>query len=430
MKILVISDVPWSNDNSVGNTYSNIFKNIQGVEFANLYCKSGKPDSKLITKYLQVSEKKILLDLIGKKNKEYVPLNKYNNNDIDVLNRKEQKLYDIVRTLRFQSFFLIRESIWKIGKWKTKELENFLDEFKPDIIFSFCLESIYYANLIEYCKEYSKAKLALFIADDVYSYKKKSPVYLTYHSYVRKSIKKLLNSSDLIFGATPQLCEEYKTKFKLKITPLYKICENIFQTKSVVNQPLIITYTGNLFYGRWKMLVLVAQAIKDINENSTKIQLNIYTSGLTTKRMNKDLNIEGSSQLLGAIPYEKVKKTLKDSDIVLHVESFNKKEIRKTRLSFSTKLVDCMESGSCLLAIGPEETASIRLLKELNIAQVVTTNKKECVSKLLIEMLDDFSMITNTSKKMNQFAIKSHSLDSLESNFYKALKKLMGKESQ
>ena len=34
----------------------------------------------------------------------------------------EQKIYDKMRVLRFQSFFVIRELIWKFGKWKTKEI--------------------------------------------------------------------------------------------------------------------------------------------------------------------------------------------------------------------------------------------------------------------------------------------------------------------
>jgi glycosyltransferase involved in cell wall biosynthesis len=421
MRILVISDVPWSSDNSVGNTYSNIFKNMQGVEFANLYCKSGKPDFKVAAKYYQMTEKQLLLDLVGKRSENRILINKDNASKIDTLNGKEQKLYDIVRTLRFQSFFLIRELIWKVGRWKTKELDRFLDEFKPDIIFSFCLDSVYYSDIVRYCKEYSKAKLVLFFADDVYAYRRKSPVYLTYQHYVRKNMRKLVSLSDLLYGATPQLCDEYSGVFKKNITPLYKICDDISQVKSVVNQPLIITYTGNLFYGRWKVLALVAQAIKEINKDRTKVKLNIYTTGLVDNKIKNSINIEGSSQLLGAITYEEVKKVLKNSDMVLHVESFDKKEIKKTRLSFSTKIVDCMQSGSCLLAIGPEETASIRLLKEFDIAQVVQSNEKECIKALLLKMLDDNSIIIDTSKKMSQFAINNHSLDSLEDKLYKKL---------
>ena len=28
-----------------------------------------------------------------------------------------------------------REILWYLGKWKTKELDSFLEEFKPDVVF-------------------------------------------------------------------------------------------------------------------------------------------------------------------------------------------------------------------------------------------------------------------------------------------------------
>lgn len=421
MRILVISDVPWSEDNSVGNTYSNIFKNMKGVEFANLYCKAGIPSSKLVTKYYQITEKKLLMDLVGIKRQTSKIQNNNNSN-------KGQKLYDIARILRFQAFFIIRELIWKIGRWRNKELDQFLDEYKPDIIFSFCLESIYYMNLIEYCRNYSKAKLGLFFADDVYSYIKRNPLYLVYKYYSRLKMKNLANMSNLVYGATPQLCDEYSDIFKKKIKLLYKICEEINNSKSSVNLPLKMIYTGNLFYGRWKTLALIAKSIKEINLDGTKVQLSIYTTGLTTKKMKKVLNLEGASRLLGAIPYEQVKEELRNSDIVLHVESFDKKEIRKTRLSFSTKIVDCMQSGSCLLAVGPVKTASIKLLSEYKIAQVVLSNDKETIKKKILELLENTEILIDTSYSMYQFAIKNHSLDYLEKTLYSDIIKIASRD--
>lgn len=419
MRILIISDVPLSDDNSVGNTYSNIFNNLEDATFANLYCKAGKPNSRIISRYMQITEKQLLLDMLGKKKE-----NESMDCHVDVFNKQEQRIYDIVRTLRFQSFFLVRELIWKIGRWKNEELNTFLNEFNPDIIFSFCLDSFYYIDLIDYCRNYSVAKLVLFFADDVYNYTKKNPLYLIYKYFSRQKIKKIVKNVDKIYGATPQLCSEYSAGFKKKINLLYKVCEEVPMNKVEVGKPLKITYTGNLFYGRWKTLALVAKAVKEINIDSDKAQLNIYTSGLITKKMDNLLNIEGASKLVGTISYEHVKEILKQSDVVLHVESFNKQEIKKTRLSFSTKIVDCMQSGSCLLAVGPEETSSIKLLKDYDIAQVVTDNNKNSVKSIIMKLIENERLITSTAHKMNQFAIENHSLNYLKDNLYTDLKAL------
>jgi len=416
MRVLVISDVPWRDDNSVGNTYSNIFESFSEVEFANLYCKAGIPDSKIVKNFYQITEKQLVLKFLGKK-----PKNKIINN-AEVFNLKEQKFYDVLRTLRFQSFFLIRELIWKIGSWKSDELNLFLNDFKADIVFSFCLDSIYYNNLVEYCKNISKSKLVIFFADDVYAFQKMNPIYLVYKFFSRSRIIRLVKESDLVYGATPQLCKEYSKILNKEMSPLYKVCNNVLSSKLVVNQPIKIAYTGNLYYGRLETLSLIAQALKEINANGTRILLDIYTSGLTNEKMYKLLNIEGSSRLLGSVSYKKVKEILHESDIVLHVESFRKNEIKKTRLSFSTKIVDCMQSGSCLLAVGPLETASISLLNDFKIAQIISSNKVSIIKESILNLVNNTEIIKNTAIEMNNFADKYHSTQSIEKNFYIPMK--------
>ena len=44
MRILVISRSPWRLDNSFGNTYSSIFRNMKDVEIANIYLSDGTPE--------------------------------------------------------------------------------------------------------------------------------------------------------------------------------------------------------------------------------------------------------------------------------------------------------------------------------------------------------------------------------------------------
>lgn len=424
MKILVISDVPWNEDNSVGNTYSNIFKNMENAKFANLYCKPGTLKSKIPAAYYQITEKQLVQKLIGKIffiNRKNKKINNNKENNFSTLNTIEQKLYDILRNCRFTFFFILREVVWKVGNWKTKDLDYFLKEFDPDVIFTFCLDSLYYSNIIDYCRVATKSSLILFFADDVYAYKSINPLNLAYQYLIRKKIKKLSGNCRLIYGATPKLCEEYSKILNSNLYPLYKICDEVPEIKTSHNNPLKFTYAGNLFYGRWQVLALLLKAIKEINKDSTKIILNIYTSGLVNNRMIKSLNVIGISKLAEGLPYDEIKEILKKSDMVVHVESFERSEIKKTRLSFSTKIVDCMQSGTPLLAIGPSEAASIDMLKTLDIAQVITCNDKEKIKSVLIKIIDNINILTETSQKMKQYVIDYHSQSNLKVNLYDRL---------
>ena len=55
MKILVISNTPWSVDNSFGNSFSNIFEGIPDLKFANIYCRPGAPKNDLDMTYYQIT---------------------------------------------------------------------------------------------------------------------------------------------------------------------------------------------------------------------------------------------------------------------------------------------------------------------------------------------------------------------------------------
>jgi hypothetical protein len=426
IKILVISDVPWSDDNSVGNTLDNIFASQKDIKFANLYCKSGEVKSKLPSMIYQMNEKMIIKKRFARTDikQEFRSGSK---EDVKVLNHKEKWFYDIVRNLRFPSFFIGRELLWKIGKWKTKELDDFLADFSPDVIFSFCLDSLYYLDIIKYCVDKTNSKLVLYFVDDVYAYRGRAPLYILHQSFVRNKMKRLSRGADLLYGATPDLCEEYSVKFEREIYKLYKVGKEYNYEEKISTIPLKLTYAGNLFYGRWKVLALLAQAIKEINEKAGKqeIHLDIYTSGLYNDKIEKSLNIKDVAELKEKISYEEVKKVLKCSDIVLHVESFERKEIRKTRLSFSTKILDCMQSGSCLMAIGPKETASINILKQNNIAEVIEKFDKEVIKEKLESLLTDRECIESTRERMRKYAVTYHTTEFLDMNLYSKLDKII-----
>jgi hypothetical protein len=63
MNVLIITDVLWRNDNGVGNSYSNLFKDMDGVKIANICCMEGVSDNEESTSCLQISEGMLLRNL-------------------------------------------------------------------------------------------------------------------------------------------------------------------------------------------------------------------------------------------------------------------------------------------------------------------------------------------------------------------------------
>ena len=67
MRILVITDVLWRDDNGVGNSYSNIFKNVPDTIIANICCQEGVSDNNISSQCFQISEGGILRHLKNSK---------------------------------------------------------------------------------------------------------------------------------------------------------------------------------------------------------------------------------------------------------------------------------------------------------------------------------------------------------------------------
>src|SRR5690554_1953826 len=123
MKILVISSTPWNIDNSFGNTYSNLFEGINNLEFANIYCSYGLPKNNIKGTYFQITEKRILKNLFNPKYNSGIIITKQNNPN--QLSSKEYEILQNSKKLRWRVFFWFRSLIWKIGRWKSKELTEF-----------------------------------------------------------------------------------------------------------------------------------------------------------------------------------------------------------------------------------------------------------------------------------------------------------------
>ena len=128
---------------------------------------------------------------------------------------------------------------------------------------------------------------------------------------------------------------------------------------------MVMVYAGGLHYNRWKVLAEVANALKEINA-SGKAQcfLKIYSSQKISPEITKQLTVENAAAFMGGASASAIADIYAAADVLLHVESFDKKAIAATKYSFSTKIPEYLSAGKCVLAVGPAEVASIQYLTE------------------------------------------------------------------
>ena len=114
---------------------------------------------------------------------------------------------------------------------------------------------------------------------------------------------------------------------------------------------------------------------------------------------------------------EKLKIILNNCDIPVHVESFDKKSRIATRLSLSTKISEYLSLGKPILAIGPEEIASMRHLQDsaFCITELSDLNEK------LIVLLENDKLRSDLSKKSENLYKKAHNKNRMQKELYEDL---------
>lgn len=410
MKILVLSSTPWSNDNSFGNTFSNIFEGIDDIEVANVSCRPGFPTSYLVKRYFQITEKALVKNTFNKA----VPTGteiRIDDKKIDSDFSENIKAREFGRKNRWQILFLVRDLLWKFGRWKSQELIDFIDDYKPDILFMPIYFSSYLNDILLFIKEYTDIPMIGYISDDNYTLNQfsLSPFYWMERLYKRGKVKKSVNKCDLLYVISDVQKEEYEKIFTPPCKILTKCADFSDNRKPDFKEPddiLKIVYAGNISGGRYQILSELAKSIEEINSDSKKFQMDIYTLTPLREKQKNVLSTD-AVHLHPPVSYDKIREIQKNSDILLHCEGFSLKEKLAVHQSFSTKIVDYLETNRCILAIGDDYCASIKYFID-NDCGAVATNKNE-IKPCLLKLCNNHDLLKQYADKAWESGKKNHS---------------------
>jgi hypothetical protein len=410
-KLMVISINAWSEKNSLGNTISNHLGGWDKSKLSNLYLRNEEIDNDCCETYFKIDEKDILASFFSKKDLG-VQIEKKTEVKEQSIQKKigKSKIKNYLIRIRPTIILLLREIYWKIGFQKKRKLNDFLKENHPEVIYVFCFSLIYGHRMLHYCQKKSNSKIVVFHGDENYSYKSYWPLSLLYQFILRYWIRKTIASASINYVATPELRDYYAHIFGKEFKVIYKGITFIPASNTTILKPLKIVYAGNLLYGRWQTLSLISKAISEVSKEENEFELEIYTGTPLSKEMRSNLSVNNST-VFEAVSFIEVKKIMRDADIVLHVESFKKKHIKVTKYSFSTKITDCIQSGNCIMGVGPSELASINFLKNSECA-IIANNYIEIVTQLKKISLDS-KIVQNYSAKSNVLAKTLFDLDSI-----------------
>lgn len=419
MRILIISDEEWNDVVYGNNVLTNWFEHFD-ADFAQIYASPGLPNNNICFKYFQITDSQMVKSIIGIKKAGHILTNIHNIKKLENANINAQRkgIYSVFKYLSLYMhtvIMFIRDFIWRFGKYDEKELKRFIQDFNPDIVFCPRLLTPKLMRLEDIVSKYTRAPFIAFTADDEASLNQinYSPLFwirrLMIHYSFRKHIK--LYKHYLMFSEDQ--AADYANRYHISTSLLLK-CGNFspyFEEKEV-GKPITMVYAGRLYCNRWKTLVAIGKALKKVNCSEEKIRLFVYSTDELTKEQRTLLSPENHIYMKGRVSPDLLPSIYRNADIALHVESFDKKYASITRFSFSTKIIDLMNSTCAIIAICNENQAGFKYLKNKD-AAICISSEDDILNKIKMIVLDS-TLIKVYAYKAWKCGIENHQRDIIQ----------------
>lgn len=430
MRILIISQYPWNKENSFGNTYSSIFGKVPNIEIAQIYLMEGKPDFEPVVKrYYQIPEGSVVKSVFKRGKKNSVGKEVFFERDLTETTEKASsskqswysKLLSIGKRHHWRWMFWMRELAWKYGNINYEGMMDFIRDFNPDIFF-LPYNHIFYTNrLALYIKERIDVPMVMEMAMDHYSLNRVSydPIFWIDRFAKRKVIRKLVAKSSFMYVISKKMKEEYEGLLDIECKILYKTPDTTRQQTPYTepNNPVRFLFTGNIYANRWKTLAMLATELQKQQFGA----LDIYTATPISKKMRKALDIPGSSYLHAPVSQNEVIELQNKADVLVHTEAFDRYNKSLVRCAISTKIMDYLCVGRCILAIGPNDISSIEYLADNDLALVASD--ATMLNKIITTIKNNTSILQHYANRGIEYTKTELNADVIRQNLYDNLQK-------
>ena len=396
-KTIIVFHNAFDHHQNNGKTLNTLFYGWDTDCIAQLYFSNETPESNYCKRYFRITDKDIFKTIFSFKHSKDCGGIIENNSEKDrkEINFKKDIFFFIKQLLKGAVLNILRDILWSTHVWKTQNLKDWLNDYKPEVVFWGVGESKFSADIAYWISIYLNIPLCLYYGDDyVLNSNNGGLLKKMQHKRIKLFHDRNLNHSKKLFAIGDIMATEYKKAYGKEVIVVrtsIDINEKINEKEEKsFRENIVLSYVGGLHLNRWKTLIKLGKLLNEVQSFITdKIVLNIYTLSNPSLSVINKLN-EPPIHFCGSVYGTKVNKVMLDSDILVHVESFDFKYRKLTSLSISTKIPEYLAVGKCVLFFGPNEVASIRLIEENKIGVTLTdVDTYDSIINKLKEILSD-----------------------------------------
>lgn len=418
-KVLVISNECFSKTSSNGRTLGNFFIGWPKDQLAQFYL-TGSPDYDYCSHFFQVSDRNALNAILRKES-------------IGGEKTCEMPVQSTIpaqssgkRQKRNALTMLGRNAIWQTGAWKKSGYWNWVEKYQPDVILLQAGDCAFMYDIAVETTKRQKAKLVIYNSEGYY-YKDfdyfrgtglAHLMYPAFRNQLCKSLEKAYAIANCVIYICDELKQAYAKDFSGKAETVFVGSDVQYEEKQILNEVFTTVYCGNLGLKRHESLIDIAEELQQIDDT---LFVDVY--GKANDEVEAALKGCKGIHYHGLVPYEEVKHMLRDSDLLLYVESFDAFYQEDIKFGFSTKIADSLSSGNCFLLYSPEHFACHQYLKN-NRAAFTASSRQE-----LADILNELVHSPETRAKYRNMALelaeKNHRIAKNNEKFQRILREVV-----
>lgn len=368
------------------------------VELISIYCDSGAPDLTHVKRAFQITPSLLVGKMLGKvssSGREIDPEVANKSESIPIQSRVQRTSIYLKRTATGRMVGRnMRTLLWWVGPWKSLELDHFIAETDPDLIFMPLYSRSNMNRLDLHVSEQAQVPIVAYVSDDVYSLRQfsLSPLYWLRRIGSRRLIRELVSKCEVLYVISDLQKEEYERTLGIECRILTKLEDfsgeppKLLEHSPEQEHSTVFTYAGNIGNGRWKSLQDIGHTIDLASKNGNHGWLHIYTMTPLTRQMKQAFKQVSSIRVHSAVPASQLQGIFERSDVLVLAEPTDLRGRLSVRHSFSTKIVEYLHAGRPILLRAASGQASVEYLREARAALVATSNEelKQQVQELMV----------------------------------------------
>ena len=423
-KILIVSHNPLSDTQSNGKTIASLLSNFPKESLAQLYFTMDTPDFTICNNFFRITDLDVLKNFFLLNND--IGSNVSEQYSRSIKNEKKtlhkNKIYNFIRklfVLKVSFMTTIRDFIWNNSYYYSKKFEAWLDDFNPDFIFFQSSNCCFAFDFVYKIAKKRNIKIIMQTTDDYLSYKKIG-LFFNYNVYKLRKVYKKVNSETILILPISDKMKKYYNKLYPNVyyTAMNSVVPNQNIKYKFDKHNIKILYAGNLGLNRYKTIYNLAKIINDLTDKNISIE--VYSIEKPSDRILNKINRFECCKYLGSLNKEQLEEKRNAADVLLHVEAFDSNNKHLTRYSISTKIPELMNSGRVILAVGPNDIASIEYLQKTNSAFIINSNNYHKMHEQFIEFLSS-NKLKKYVKNGEKFVKQNHDMNQIQKYIEKVI---------